>query len=487
MNTTEKNQRRVLQKLLKLASGTDFGRQHGFGEISSPEQYAKAVAIQTYEDVAPWVVRMKNGEADVLWPGTVNRFAISAGTTGTPKEMPLPKQRETTDRRFMRKVVLNYFLKRPNIFSLLGTQLSLTGNVEPSDEYPGVTFGEVSGFLGLMAPWYLARLQVIHPKTMAALPFSKKMDLALRESVDRDVRVISALPSVTLRFLQNMLERTGKTSIAEVWPNLRIFVSGGEPLGSFRTHIEKLCEGLEIDFIENYGASEGYFAFNTDPERTDMQLVTDNDVYYEWIPNPPADRAKLLEATPIPTWQVEAGVPCAMIVTTSSGIWRYALNDVIEFTETGSKPRIRVRGRISDIMAKYGEDIEAAHILQVLDHVTKALGAEYSSYTAGSILNDESRYPTHAFFIEWVKKPDDMHDFAVRFDGYMQKINRSFQIRREGDSIAFPRFFDLTKDVIEAWQKQFFNVRAQTKLPRIIHDQEKVEDLMARCGRNKST
>jgi hypothetical protein len=174
MNTSEKNQRRVLQKLLKQASGTDFGRKHSFGDISSPEQYANAVNIQTYEDVAPWVARMKKGEADVLWPGTVNRFAISAGTTGTPKEMPLPKERETTDRRFMRKVVLSYFLKRPNLFSLLGTQLTLVGNVEPSDEYPGVTIGEVSGFLGLMAPWYLARLQVIHPKTMAALPFSKK-------------------------------------------------------------------------------------------------------------------------------------------------------------------------------------------------------------------------------------------------------------------------------------------------------------------------
>jgi len=471
-------QNHILKQFLKYAKNTAYGRHYGFKDISDYKEFVNQVPVSTFKDYAPYLDQIKQGVPDLIWPGTANKFAISAGTTGKPKEIPLTDDRKRSDVTFLRKVALGYLKQNPwKVFKIAGPHASLPGMIENDPEFPGVTFGEISGFLATFAPPILAKLQILPADEAVRMNFEDKVELMIERAIKSDVRVFTSLPSVALRFYQILLERTGKKSIAEIWPNLQLMISGGEPLPSYKEHLKKLSQGIDVHYIENYGASEGYFSFNVDQDRDDMKLVVNNNVFYEWIPDPSANKDELVHQKTIPTWEVETGKRYAMVVTSNSGLWRYLLNDVIVFTDLET-PRIKVSGRVTDVHDAYGEAIEAFHVKETLDAVVKETGGVFSNYSLGVLLDDTHPSPTHIWFIEWAEKPRDFEVFKQKVDETLISINRSYEIRRKGKAIAIPEFYSLSKDAIEKWQNEFFNVRAQTKIPRMIHEQAKCRGLI---------
>lgn len=483
MSNIIKVQNRILQKFTSFASHTQFGKQHDFRNIRTYEDFVEHVPLTSADDYVPFMEQAKRGEADITWPGTCDRFALSAGTTGAPKTFPLTKDRIKSDQVFLRRVVLSYLKQFPrNTLQVFGPQLSFPGNVNGDPEYPGSTFGEVSGHLALTSPGLLSRLQLISAEDGVSMDFGRKLDVALERGLKSDLRVITALPSVMVRYFQLALKRTGKQHISEIWPNLCLLISGGEPLPKFRAHLEKLCEGQDqLHFIENYGSSEGYFAFNSDQDREDMKLIVDNNVFYEWIPNPSRDAKELLKQEAVPTWEVEAGQEYGMVVTSNSGIWRYVLNDVITFTDL-EQPRIKVIGRVSDVLDDYGEAVEAAHTEEVLRRVLQQTGGLTSACTIGVHQKPEDETVRHVWFIEWATdKPADMQDFAKKIDQELRDYNRSYRIRRDTETLEMPMFYDLSRDAIESWKQEHTKGSAQTKFPRMISDTEKTRSLMNHC------
>ncbi|AXJ02135.1 GH3 auxin-responsive promoter [Cyclonatronum proteinivorum] len=473
-------QNNILEKYLQFAADTAFGKKYGFKNLKSYHEFRKTVHITSFKDYDTYREAIKRGEPDLTWPGTSGKFAISAGTTGAPKDIPIFPERERSDKIFLRRVALSYLRKNPNIFKIWGKQMSLPGTIERDPDYPGVLFGEISGHLALMAPPVLSRIQILEPQQSVWMTFKDKLEIAVERGVKHDLRVLTSLPSVMLRYFQMVLDYTGKDHIGDVWPNFRLLVSGGEPLPSYKNHLQKLCEGMPLHFIENYGASEGYFAFNTHQDRTDMKLVVDNNVFYEFIPNPSQNRDELYLQETIPIWEVEAGKPYAMVVTTNSGLWRYLLNDLVIFTDL-SQPRIRVAGRASDVLDNYGETIEAIHVQECLERVTAKTGGIFSSCTVGVVHEDAKKSPHHVWFIRFAERPQDLQAFAKAVDEDLARTNRSYNIRRNGDAIGMPEFYALTQEAITSWQNEHTKVKAQTKFPRMIHDSEKCLSLMKRC------
>ncbi len=483
MSSISDAQSRILKKFLSYAKDTAYGKKYGFENIQSYDEYREQVPISTFSDYDEYRESLKKGVPDLVWPGSTKIFATSAGTTGDPKLIPIFEDRKRSDKIFLRRVALSYLRNNPNIFRLAGKQISLPGMIDDDPDHPGVQTGEISGFLSMFAPPILAKLQLVPSEEAVRMDFETKVRLNIKRSMESDVRVITSLPSVCLRMMQTVLEETGKDSIKDVWPNLKVVTSGGEPLPSYKEHIESLCKGLDLHYIENYGASEGYFAFNTEQGREDLKLVVNNNVFYEWIPNPSENREELKKQDVIPTWEVEEGVPYGMVITSNSGLWRYLLNDVVYFTDM-KKPRIRVAGRASDVLDAYGETMEAIHIKEVLEKTVAETGGVYSNYTVGAFLASDKESPTHAWFIEWAEKPADPEKFAKLIDENMIELNRSYKIRRMGNAIAHPRFYNLTRESVSKWRDEFFTkVGAQTKLPRTIRDQKKCMGLINYCER----
>ncbi len=464
--STKETQHAVLLNLLKKAAETEFGIRHDFKNISSYAQFMQSVSPQNYDALRPIIRKLKNGAENLMWPGSVQQFAVSAGTSGEGKHLPITAERLQSDRQFMRKVVKSYLKQRPNIFNLAGSHLSMPGSVEKQDD---LLIGEISGFTALNAPTLLRFLQVVDPRKLTELDFQQKFDLLLDEAIDSNLKVITAVPSWILTLFQQVLRKTGGSSIADLWPNLQLLVCGGVKLANYRPHLEQLAEGLSLDFIETYGASEGYIGYSDDLEKTDLRMVIDNGIFFECIPDPlPDTDASAIQET-VPLWKAETGVPYALLMTTNAGLWRYTLNDIIEFTALDPL-RFEVKGRVNDMLDEFGEALYIYEAEEALKEAARLNNIDVGNFTISPILADKSEIPHHRWFVQF---PDTVHTdllkkMADEIDRLLQEINRHYTIRRESNALGAPEVRSITQTDINNWMERNGKANAQGKLPRML-------------------
>ena len=459
-------QQAVLTDLILTAEQTVFGRKHHFGDIDSYRQFCENVPPHSYQDIQPKIQKLKAGSKNIFWPGKVRQFAVSAGTSGEGKHRPFTEARRDSDRQFMRNVILAYLKQRPNIFRLAGRHLSMPGSVE---DHGNLQIGEISGFTARNAPALLRILQVADPRKLTELTFREKFNLLLDKAIDVNLKVITAVPSWILTLFQETLKKTGKSSIAEVWPDLKLLVCGGVKLANYRSHLEQLAEGLSLDFIETYGASEGYIGFTDDLRRHDMTMVTNNGIFFECIPHPlPNTDASAIQET-VPLWEVETDVPYGLLMTTNAGLWRYTLNDVIEFTSVDPL-RFEVKGRVNDMLDDFGEALYLYEAQQVLDEVALELDKTIGTFTISPILKDKTAVPYHRWFVQFTEPvhTDTLKKFARRMDDKLREINRHYAIRRESNALDAPEVKSITQSDINHWMERNGKAKAQAKLPKIL-------------------
>ncbi len=479
--SVESAQKKVLANMLRKGAQTEYGKRFGFSNIRNYSEYKERVPLSTYDDVEEYIERIKRGEQNLLWPSKILNFAVSAGTTGKGKHIPLSEDRLRSDQRFMRKVIISYMKQNPNMLPFfMGSHVSLPGNIERLDPKSNVRLGEISAYLAKLSPGWLSLFQVRSPHTMIREEWTEKFDRTLEKAVKSDVRKIVAIPSWALRFFQRALEITGKKYIREIWPNLRLLICGGEALNTYLPHFNQLLKGLDMDYIENYGASESYFAFSDDLKRSDLRLIVDNGVFYEWIPNPKEQKENLMHQKTVPTWEVEKGVPYSLVVTSNSGLWRYMINDVIEFTDL-KQPRIQVIGRVSEIFDKFGEAVESHEAQSALEETAEQTGATFSVFAMGGLIDPEIGAPRHFWFVQWVEEPEDLEKFTELLDENLAEINRHYHNRRKSMGIHPPVVLNLTKDAMYKWRERHQALHAQTKMPRIIDDEEQTKDMISMC------
>lgn len=468
----KKIQENVLQQLLAKAKYTRIGQKFSFESIDDYSTFHEQVPLQVYEDIETSIQEMKEGRVDILWPGKIQKYAVSAGTTGKGKHLPLSEERLHSDKRFIKKIALSYLKQRPNPLRLLGQHLSLPGTIE---NHGYCQIGEVSGFSAKGSPFWLRPLQLIKPSRLTRLNFQEKFDLLLRNALKANVKVITAVPNWILTLFQEAIKETGKNNIAEIWPNLNLLICGGMKLDHYRSHLNKLMGDHCPDFIETYGASEGYFAFSDDLSRKDLKLVIDNGIFYEFIEDPqPGDDAGSKQKV-VPLWNVQPSVPYAMLVSTNGGLWRYMVRDIIEFTSADS-PRILVKGRVSEMLDDFGEALYIHEAEDVLHTSLREMNLQKSTFSIIPKLTVESDVPRHYWLIQFSEQvsDEDLHELAQIIDSKLQEINRHYATRREGGSLAKPKVQSITQQQINHWMEAEGRAGAQGKFPKIIRENTKL-------------
>lgn len=457
-------QERVLLSLVRKAERTSWGQQYHFKNIRNYNDFRDNVPVSNYDSLKPFIEKIKNGEPDILWPGQINNFAVSSGTTGSGKHLPLSDDRLYSDRRFMRKLIGHFIARWPEPQIWLGKQASLPGSVEELlINERSLTMGEISGFTAMMAPRWLARFQVISPNKLSRMSWSDKFSTCIQRAINEDVRVITAVPSWTLIFLQEAVRLSEYKSIADIWPNLKLIVSGGVALSNYRSAIEELCAPLTLQFVESYGASEGYFAFTQLLNRPPMQLVTDNGVFYEWVPYESGLSETGLAERALPTWETETKQEYIMLVTTNSGLWRYPVNDIIRFTNN-TPPCLEIRGRVSEMFDDYGEAVHYSELLESIVQLETKVGGNHIQLIVSVKPPDTGSPPHHLWLIIWNQKPSvDETRFAMMMDETLSTINRHYAIRRESEALAAPEVLYLKPADQYKLLKDHENRSAQSK------------------------
>lgn len=479
-------QRRLLRRLLSRAADTEWGRRFGFSEIAEASDvvaaYQERVPLHAYEDIKDDVRRVREGARDVMWPGRITNFAVSSGTVSEGKVIPISDETIEYNRSFSIGAGVNYLKESldPSFFG--GTHLTLPGRVEEDPNYPGTVAGEISGILAENAPGFFQSLFQAVPNEVTFLPsWEKKLQAVAEQTVDQDIRLLVMVPTWALNLFDQLIELHNErnndtaTTVGEVWPNLQVFISGGVALRSYRDLIEEKI-GHDVDFVETYGASEGFFSFQDELGDPSMLLHLDNGVFYEFVPFDERDRDTPTRHT---IADVEPGVRYSMHVTSCSGLWAYEVGDVVRFTQTFPH-KITVAGRTSEMIDQYGEAIYGDEVRAALKEACETTGAHVTDYHVAPLRSTNGQQPGHEWLIEFEQAPSDLETFEQVLDEYLQEVNRHYFIRREGEAMDGPHVSTLPPGSFYRWLKESKDeISGQTKVPRMSADRDVADGVLA--------
>lgn len=478
-------QKTLLQDLLARAAPTEWGQRFGFKKIARASDpiaaYQERVPLHTYEDIEDDVERVRAGAADVMWPGTITNFAVSSGTVSDGKVIPISDETIESNRSFSIGTGINYLREKmdPSFFG--GTHLTLPGRVEEDPNYPGTKAGEISGILAENAPGFFRNLFQAVPNDITFLPsWEEKLEAVAKWTVDQDVRLLVMVPTWALNLFDQVIElhnernNEAATTVGEVWPNLQVYFSGGVALRSYRNLIEEKI-GHDVDFVETYGASEGFFSFQDDLDDPSMLLHLDNGVFYEFVP---IDEQRNESPTRRTIADVETGVRYSMYVSSCSGLWSYEVGDVVRFTQTFPH-KITVAGRTSEMIDEYGEAIYGDEAREAIRVACEATDAHVSDYHIAPRRSSNGEQPGHEWLIEFENRPNDLETFERTLDEYLCDVNRHYHIRRDGEAMTGPEVSVLPDGAFYKWLKATKDeISGQTKVPRMSSNRDVADGVL---------
>lgn len=464
-----RTQRRLLRTLLKRAAETAWGREHGFAKVLRFDDlvpaFQECAPLCGYEDVRPYVTRARAGERDVLWPGRVRHFGISGGTVTSGELIPVTDVMLRTMARCSLVPGLQYTCASGRPGFLRGKILSVPGGVSEDSEHPGVFVGEVSGLMARAVPPLLARwFQAIPRDVMLMEGWDDKVDRIAHRAATQDVRAVVMVPSWAPLLFDAVLEmaadrrRPPPRSVRDVWPRLQVFFAGGVALRSYRPVLEQYL-GTDIDFIETYTASEGFYAFQDRLSASDMLLHVNSGVFYEFVEVRPSSFDASRRHT---IADVEPGVDYALYVSTCSGLWSYGVQDVVRFTSTDPL-RLQVVGRTIAILDEFGEALRADEVSEALQVAASKTGlrCQYHHVTYSPL---SGVIPRHEWLLEFAREAGDVDGYMEAVDTLLQERNRHYRIRREPNVLAPPEVTVLPPGTCLRYLRTRARLSAQTKL-----------------------
>ncbi len=474
-------QQETLYKLLARAASTEWGKKYKYSSITSVKDYQSRFQIQTYEEIIPYVERLRKGENNLLWPGEIKWFAKSSGTTSTKsKFIPMsPEALEDCHYRAGKDILIIYTMQNPETKIFSGKSLTLGGSHRINQFSNDSLYGDLSAILIENAPFWVEIIRTPKQKIALLEDFEEKLELITKSCVNENVTNISGVPSWYLVLIKQILAHTGKSNLLDVWPNLEVFFHGGISFTPYREQYEKLINGSQMNYMETYNASEGFFGIQDDPSKTDMLLMLDYGIFYEFIP---ADKVNSPSAPVYTLGEVEAGVNYAIIISTNAGLWRYMMGDTVVFTSINPF-RFRISGRTRHFINVFGEEVIVDNADRAIDLACKITGSLIAEYTAGPVFMNSSSKGSHEWIIEFEKEPADLNLFIVALDSSLQSLNSDYEAKRYKDlNLVIPVVKSVPGGTFNKWLKAKNKFGGQNKVPRLSNSREYLEDLYKIAG-----
>ena len=463
-------QQRVFKTLIASASETQFGKDHQFKTISTPEAFRKNVPIRDYEALKPYIDQVVKGVPNILWPGKPLYFAKTSGTTSGAKYIPLTKASMPTHINAARNAILCYIAETGRSKFVDGKMIFLQGNPK-LEEKNGIKLGRLSGIVAHFVPNYLQKNRLPSWETNCIDDWETKLNAVVNETISEDMTVFSGIPSWVQTYFEKLVENSGKP-IGKLYKNLELFIYGGVNYEPYRSKFEQLI-GRKIASIELYPASEGFFAFQDSQTEKGMLLQLDSGIFYEFI-----IAEEFYDENPqvytIAT--VEVNVNYVMIISTNAGLWRYNLGDTVMFVNKNPY-RLVVSGRIKHFTSAFGEHVIAKEVEESLQIASEQFPIEISEFTVAPQINPKEGLPYHEWFIEFNNKPTDLSQLAKAIDQALQQQNSYYKDLREGQMLQCLKLTSLPKHSFAKHMESIGKLGGQNKVPRLSNDRKIAESL----------
>ena len=467
-----------LVKLVETAALTQLGRKYDFSTVRTYRDFASRVPLHRYEDLRAMIMRMVDGEAGVLWPGRTLNFAQSSGTSdGRSKYIPIT--REALRRNHYQgatDVVAHYLNLNPASRLFAGKAFILGGSFANELRLkPGVRVGDLSATLiDDINP--LANLLRVPSKQIALMPdWHEKLPALVEASIGENITNLSGVPSWFLTVLKRVLERTGKSCIHQVWPELEVFFHGGIAFAPYRAQYEAICDMSRMHFLDTYNASEGFFAVQTDWDDTAMMLLLDIGVFYEFLPIEQTDSP---EPDVLPIWEVQPGRTYELIITACNGLWRYRIGDTVTVTQL-NPVKIKIAGRTKAFINAFGEEVMVHNTDEAITAAAHETGAQVMNYTVAPVYADNRQSGHHQWLVEFAVAPADVKQFITLVDKHLQQANSDYQAKRAGSIfLAPPTLVVAETGLFDRWLGATGKLGGQRKVPRLCNDRHIIDQML---------
>ncbi len=469
-------QEKIFHRLIQQARQTAFGKEHHFDKIKSHDDFCQQVPIRDYEALRPWVDRIIAGESNVLWKGRPRYFAKTSGTTSGVKYIPLTKESMPNHFGTARNALFNYYAKTGKGKWLDGKMIFLSGSPELSQK-SGIPTGRLSGIVNHVVPAWLRKNQMPSYKTNCIEDWEEKLDNIVAETWNKDMRLISGIPPWVQMYFEQLLEKTGKQTVKEIFPNFEVFVYGGVNYEPYRAQLEQLMGG-NVASIETYPASEGFLAFQDIPGDPGLLLNANSGIFFEFIP-----ANEIFNENPKRVWlkDVEPGVNYAIIINSNAGLWGYNIGDTVRFLET-SPPRLVVTGRIKHFISAFGEHVIGKEVEEALLSAASQQNVRITEFTVAPQINPpKGTLPYHEWFIEFDEAPKNLTTFEKLVNDNMVKQNIYYEDLIKGKVLDTLKVRVLRKDAFRNYMKTQGKLGGQNKVPRLANDRGIVDKLDVRC------
>lgn len=426
-------QKQQLIELLNAASATSFGKFYHFESISESDDpealFKKRLPIVHYDDMRDRWWDQQQRFPDITWPGKPEYFALTSGTTGSSsKRLPV-----TEDfLKSMRQVSLDQLtelskLELPEeVFQSEALAISSSSNL---DKRNGNFEGEISGInINNLPDWY--ELFFRPGKEIAAIDdWETRSDRMAEEAADWNIGLISGIPSWVQLCLQKIMVRQGVDYIDDLWPNARVFISGGVAFATYEHSFRSLFR-KKLTVIDTYLASEGFFAYGSAETPMEMKLATQHGYYYEFIPFTGQyidEKGQVQSDAPtIGLDQLEKEQEYILVVSTCAGAWRYVPGDTVAFTSL-SPPKMVLTGRIKFFLNVVGSQLSEHKINEAIRHVSSQLEVDINEFMVTCKEIDGN------FYHVWTLVSDaelPLDKVADEIDRHLKDLNKNYNVAR---------------------------------------------------------
>lgn len=474
----QETQNALLENLLWKGQKTVFGKEHRFDTIHDYTSFSNSIDVHDYDDIKAYIFRAMHGEPDVLWPGVVKWFSKSSGTTNDKSKF-IPVTHENLYGCHIKGTwdTMNlYYHNRSQAKQFQYKSMIMGGSLQAFPAHPDTVIGDVSAIMIDNMPAIGRRFFAIDRETALLSDWELKLErLAKIGLKEKRVVMFGGVPTWTVVLFRRMLEISGKCNMLEIWPEFQVYIHGGVNFAPYKAQFQTFFPGDQVDYMEIYNATEGYFAAQDDLSRHDMLLLLNNGIFYEFLP------IEHYTASPkaVKLSDVELHKHYAIMISTNSGLWRYLPGDTVQFTSTFPY-RIKITGRTKQFVNVFGEEVVIENTDRAIAMTCHTTGAIIHDYTVGPIfMAGLQQKGGHEWLVEFEKNPADINQFADLLDKNLQNLNSDYEAKRSKDIALQPlQLRVLPSGTFQAWLRSKGKMGAQIKVPRLANNRIHIDDIL---------
>src|SRR6478735_1482542 len=472
-NDPRRQQLRVLKKLLKKARFTEFGQEFRFYEILLSRHIGKEfqakVPVHDYNKIYDrWWIKTLEGVPDVTWPGKIQYYALSSGTSeAASKYIPVTKEMLRSNRiNYIRQLLSLFTYEHINRNAMTKGFLMIGGATDLQKGKAGWFAGDLSGILAKNRPFWFQTFYKPGGKIAKVKDWNEKLNEIVEKAPDWDIGFIVGVPAWCQMCMEMVIENYGVNNIHEIWPNFGFFVHGGVAFEPYKKGFEKLL-GKPIVYIENYLSSEGFIGYKTREHAKGMKLILDNNIFFEFVPfddkNFDSDGNVIPNPETKMIHEVEEGKEYALLMSTNSGAWRYLIGDTIKFVDA-ELCEVAITGRTKHFLSLTGEHLSVENMNKAIELASEELNISIPEYTVVG-------FPYESFFAhKWYIASNDNCNTEVlknKIDQHLRKLNDDYATER--DSALKEVFLEqLPEEKFMKFMELKGKLGSQHKFPRVM-------------------